>query len=55
MLTISEKRRRRSMMKSAALLILAAIVFTPKVEQIELPDFGIPFVTVAVAAGTDYP
>lgn len=53
MLTISEKRRRRSMMKSAALLILAAIIFTPKLDQIELPEFWMPFVTVAMAAEAD--
>lgn len=53
MLTISQKRRRRSMMKSAALLILGAIIFTPKAERMELPDFGLPFVTAAVAAEVD--
>lgn len=53
MLTISEKRRRRSMMKSAALIILGAIIFTPKLDQVELPDLGIPFITAAVAAQAD--
>lgn len=53
MLTISEKRRRRSRMKSAALLILGAIIFTPKADGIELPDFGLALVTAAVAAEVD--
>ena len=53
MLTNSEKRRRRSMMKSVALLVLAAIILMPKLDQIELPDFGFPFVTAAVAAEAD--
>lgn len=51
--TISKKRRRLSMIKSAALLILGAIIFTPKLDQMELPDFGMPFVTAAVAAEAD--
>jgi hypothetical protein len=53
MLTISEKRRRRSMLRSVALLIFAAIILTPKMDQITLPDFGMPFVAAAVASEAD--
>jgi hypothetical protein len=53
MRTISEKRRRRSMLRSVVLLVFAAIVLTPKVDQITLPDFGMPFVAAAVASEAD--
>jgi hypothetical protein len=53
MLTVSKKRRRLSMIKSAVLLILGAIIFTPKLDQTELPHFGMPFVSAAVAAEAD--
>lgn len=50
MLTMAQRRRRAKVLKTGVTVALAVIVFTPKLDQIELPQIGFPLVTTAIAA-----
>lgn len=48
MRTTAQKRRQAAMLKAASIAVVVAVVLTPKFD-LELPEFGFPFVTTAVA------
>lgn len=50
MVTISQKRRRMAIAKWAALGVMGVLMFMPKVDQIDLSEIGVPFVSMAMAA-----
>lgn len=53
MLTISQKRRRAARLKAGVCMVLAALVFTPKLEGLDLGSLPFPLVTTANAAPID--
>ena len=56
MRTIAQKRRQAAMLKAASIAVAVTVVLMPKIDNLELPEFGVPFVTTAVAAeaGNEY-
>jgi len=49
MRTVAQKRKRAAMIRMASIAVLGAIIFTPKLDNIELPEMGLPLVTTAIA------
>lgn len=50
MLTMAQKRRRAKMLKTGVAVALAAIVFTPKMDNLTFPEIGFPLVSTVMAA-----
>lgn len=50
MRTMAQKRRRATVLKTGAAAVLLALIFTPKLDHIQLPDIGFPLISTAVAA-----
>lgn len=53
MLTVAQRRRRARWLKTGAAVALFALVLTPRLDNFELPQFGIPLISTAVAAPLD--
>ena len=53
MLTTVQRRRRAAVLKTGAAVALLALVFTPKLDDVRLPDIGFPLISTAVAAPLD--
>lgn len=50
MRTITQKRRHAAMLKAASIAVAATVVLMPKMDNLERPELGFPFVTTVIAA-----
>lgn len=54
MRTIAQKRKRMALFKAGLTVILVALLFTPKFDNLDLPDIGFPLVTTAIASPLEH-
>ena len=53
MLTVRRRRYRAAIVKWVSIVTLSTIIFMPKLDTLELPELGFPFVSTATATETD--
>lgn len=53
MLTRAQRRRRANLLRTGVAVALFAVVLTPKLDDVRVPDIGFPLITTAVAAPLD--